>query len=259
MFDTVAFRNRVLACENLDGTHVESDDAAFSEMLGRIGFDYLWIDTEHTHMDYEHVRTHITTAHYAGAAALIRVHIDDLNHTKRVIEMGPAGVIFPMVQTAEQAARAMDSCLYPPLGTRGFGPKGAVHYGTDDMEEYIREEPKRLARFIQIETALTVKNLPEIVKNPYIDGYIIGPCDLAGSIGKLPNYKCKENMALIKEIIHILKDNGKCIGFSIGSIDPAEIQGWRDMGINMISSGGDYNYVLNGAKRFLAEFRKKKA
>lgn len=96
----------------------------------------------------------------------------------------------------------------------------------------------------------------EIIRNPYIDGYIFGPCDLAGSIGKLPNYKDPENVALIKEAIAILKDHHKCIGLSIGSIDPEEVRCWRDMGINMISSGGDYNYVVAGAKKFLADFRK---
>lgn len=258
MIDCIAFRNRVLACENLDGVHVESIDSAFSEIFARIGFDYLWIDTEHTAMDYTHVQSHINVCHAMGAAALVRVHMNDINHTKRILEMGPAGIIFPMVNTAEMAAEAMASCLYPPLGKRGFGPKGAAHFGVDDIEEYISEEPKRLSRFIQIEHVDAVRNLREIVKNPYIDGYIFGPCDLCGSIGKLPNYKSHENIALIKEAISILKDNNKCIGLSIGSIDPEEIHSWRNMGINMISTGGDYNYAVASAKKYLADFRKAK-
>ena len=257
MYNSVAFRNRVLACENLDGTHVESTDPSFSEIFARAGFDYLWIDTEHTAMEYAQVQSHINICHAMGAAALVRVHMNDINHTKRILEMGPSGVIFPMVTTAEMADEAMASCLYPPLGVRGFGPKGAVHFGVDDIAEYIQDEPNRLSRFIQIEHVKTVRNLPEIVKNPYIDGYIIGPCDLSGSIGKLPNYKDPENIALIKESIAILKEHHKCIGLSIGSTDPEEIHRWRDMGINMISSGGDYNYAVTGAKKSLADFRKR--
>ena len=255
MFDCKTFRNRVLACEQLVGTHVESNDPAFSELLGHAGFDYLWIDTEHTSMSYEQVQAHILAAHYAGTAAVVRVHINDINHTKRILEMGPAGVIFPMVSTAEMAAAAMESCLYPPIGKRGFGPKRAASYGFEDLTEYIHDEPNRLSRFIQIETAEAVDNLPEIVKNPLIDGYIIGPCDLCGSIGKLPDYKCPENIALVKRIVEILKAHGKCIGLSVGDFRREEYMFWKDMGINMISTGGDYNYVIAAAKNYISAIR----
>ena len=255
MFDSVNFRNRVLAREALVGVHAESNDPAFSEIFGQAGYDYVWIDTEHTSMSYEQIQAHILAAHYAGAAALVRAHINDLNHTKRILEMGPSGIIFPMVSTPEMAQAAMESCLYPPLGIRGFGPKRAVNYGVDDMAEYVKEQPRRLAKFIQLESAEAVKNLPEIVKNPLIDGYIIGPCDLSGSIGHLPDYKCPENLALIREIVKILNDHGKCIGLSIGFASRDEYLFWRNMGINMISTGGDYYFAVTSAKQYIADIR----
>ena len=258
MFNTAVFRNRVLACEKLDGVHVESCDPSFSEIFARIGFDYLWIDTEHTTMDYMQIQNHINACHAMGAAALVRAHVNDINHTKRILEMGPSGIIFPMVNTPEMAAEAMASCLYPPLGVRGFGPKGAVHFGVDDTSEYVRDAPSRLSRFIQIEHVEAIRNLPEIVKNPHIDGYIFGPCDLSGSIGKLPDYRNPENIALIREAVAILKANHKCIGLSTGDADPEEVRTWRDMGINMISAGGDFYYAVASARKFLTDLRKPK-
>ena len=255
MFDPVSFRRRVLARERLIGTHLESTDAAFGEILGHAGFDYIWIDTEHTAMSYEQVQHHILAVQYCGAAALVRVHINDLNHTTRILEMGPAGVIFPMVSTPEQADAAMRSCLYPPVGIRGFGPKGAARYGHEDLATYVREQPERLARFIQLETELAVRNLREIVRNPLIDGYIFGPVDLSGSIGVLPNYKHPNNLALIREAVSILQDNGKCIGLSIGDFSREEYDFWAQMGINMISTGGDYNYATACARNYVATIR----
>ena len=131
-----------------------------------------------------------------------------------------------------------------------------MHWGADDLQEYIDHSDERLCRFIQIETAQAVKNLPEIVKNPYIDGYIFGPCDLSGSIGELNNVFGEHTIALIKEAIAILKENKKCIGVSTGSDDPAVLQFWHDLGINMISTGVDYDYMRRAAVKNLANIRK---
>ena len=126
----------------------------------------------------------------------------------------------------------------------------------DDANEYIKKSDEQLCRFIQIETITAVKNLPEIVKNPYIDGYIFGPCDLSGSIGELNNIFGEHTIALIKEAIAILKENKKCIGVSTGSDDPKIVQFWHDLGINMISSGVDYDYMWRAAQRNLQNIRK---
>jgi 2-dehydro-3-deoxyglucarate aldolase/4-hydroxy-2-oxoheptanedioate aldolase len=106
----------------------------------------------------------------------------------------------------------MKSTLYPPLGNRGCGPLLAVLYGETPIKEYIDDQLNNLCRFIQIESITAVKNLPEIIKNPYIDGYIFGPFDMSGTIGRLSNVYCDENMSLIKESVKLLKENGKYIG-----------------------------------------------
>ena len=139
--------------------------------------------------------------------------------------------------------------LYPPLGNRGCGPLRAVMYGNTPIKEYIDDQLNNLCRFIQIESITAVKNLPEMVKNPYIDGYILGPFDLSGTIGKLSDVYCEENMALIKETISILKANGKCVGMSMTSTDEAEQRKWYELGANMVTSGADFDYIAKGAKK----------
>ena len=187
---------------------------------------------------------------------IVRVPMHDRNFVKKVLEMGVDGIIFPMVNTPEEAEQDISYVMYPPHGVRGFGPLGAVHWGMDDANEYIKKSDEQLCRFIQIETITAVKNLPEIVKNPYIDGYIFGPCDLSGSIGELNNVFGEHTIALIKEAIAILKENKKCIGVSTGSDDPKIVQFWHDLGINMISSGVDYDYMWRAAQRNLQNIRK---
>lgn len=249
-------KKKVLACAKICGTHISLNDPVICEILGYAGFDFLWIDTEHTSIDYNDLLRHLSSARMTATPALVRVHINDYNHVKRVLEMGPDGIIFPMISTAAEADSAMKSCMYPPDGRRGFGPLGAVRYGYDDVNEYINMVNNKLCRFIQIETKETVDNLPEIIKNPYIDGYIFGPCDLSGSVGELNNVFGDNTVLLIKKSIEIIKNAGKCIGISIGSDDVDTIGFWHGMGINMISSGVDYNYLLRGAKQNLSNIKK---
>lgn len=248
-------KQKLMNNEKLVGTHISMTDGTISELYGYVGFDFIWVDTEHTPIDYASLLSHLNGARLAGTPAIVRLSIHDSNHTKRVLEMGPEGVVFPMINTAEEADFAMKSCMYPPYGTRGFGPLRAVRYGTDDVADYIRNGSMELCRFIQIESETAVKNLPEIVKNPYIDGYIFGPNDLSGSIGELGNVFGDRTISLIKEAIAILRAHNKPIGVSSGTTDPDVLKFWYDLGIHMISAGVDYDYILKGAAANLKQVR----
>lgn len=238
------------------GTHISMTDSIASEVLGAIGFDFVWIDTEHSENNYTSLRNHITAVNAGGSAAIVRVSMHDFNHVKRVLEMGPDGIVFPMINTAAEADAAMRATLYPPEGNRGFGPLRAVRYGLDDLDEYITVESKKLCRFIQIETETAVRNLPEILQNPYIDGIIFGPCDLSGSIGELNQVFGERTQALIRHAIDLIRPTGKAIGVSTGSFDPAVTGFWYNLGINMISSGTDYDYILQTARENCRNLRK---
>ena len=248
-------KEKVLAREQLCGTHMALNHSGITEILASLGYDFIWIDTEHTSLAWEDLRLHLLSAKVGGSPAIVRVPMDDFNFTKKLLEMGPAGIIFPQVETAEQADFVMKSTLYPPEGYRGFGPLGAVGYGNRELKDYIANADRELCRFIQLESETAVKNLPEIVKNPWIDGYIFGPMDLSASIGCLGDIFGERTVSLIKEAVKILQDNGKTIGVSTGSDDPAVIQFWHDLGINMISSGVDYAYMRDAAVRNLAGIR----
>lgn len=243
--------------EKLVGSHISMTDSIVSEVLGNIGFDFIWIDSEHSENSYTSIRNHITAINAGGTPALVRVARNDYNHMKRILEMGPQGIVVPMVNTAEEAENAMKYCTYPPYGIRGFGPLRAVHYGLNSTDAYINEVENSFLRFIQIETETAVRNLPEIVKNPHIDGYFFGPCDLSGSIGELGQIYGEHTQKYIREAIGILKATGKPIGVSLGTTDPEQIAFWEKLGINIISTGTDYDYILQGAKQNLQNVRTK--
>jgi 2-dehydro-3-deoxyglucarate aldolase/4-hydroxy-2-oxoheptanedioate aldolase len=242
------FKERLLNHEKLIGMEVDLCDPCISEMIALQGFDFLWIDTEHEAIDYHTALLHIIAAHSGGAASLVRIPWNEPYLAKRILEMGSDGIIFPMINSYEEAKKAIESCLYPPLGNRGFGPRRVVGYDGDNNNAYIAGAPDALCRFIQIEHAAAVAAMEKMAEIPYLDGFIIGPCDLSGSVGKLNDLYCPENTALIDAAIAKSKKAGKPIGVAYGGTTEKEHRWWFDRGIDFISSGSDIGAIVAGAK-----------
>lgn len=243
----MTLREKIESGQFVKGTHINLNDPSIAKIVSKLGFDYIWIDCEHSYLSYENLLSHIMTIQAAGGTAIVRVPQHDFTATKKIIEMGPDGIVFPMIRSKEEADELVSYTLYPPEGNRGFGPNNAVSYGLEDVQEYIHNN-KKMLRFIQIEHINLVNDLENVIKNPYIDGYIFGAQDLSGSIGELTNVFGENTQSLIKKSIEVLKKNNKVIGISINENDVATIQKWRDMGIQMISAGSDFTILAMGMK-----------
>ena len=235
--------------EKLIGTHINFCDVSIGRIAGLAGYDFIWIDMEHNYISFESLLALIIAVKSTGTPVIVRAPQDDLTATKKILEMGPDGIIFPMIRTAEEANRIISNTLYPPFGKRGFGPMNAVGYGAEDVLSFVQNNHKTMCRFIQIEHADAVKNIDEIMKNEFIDGYIIGANDLSGSIGELCNVFGENTTALIKEAITKLKAAGKYVGVSTGELIESTFKHWSDMGVDMISAGADFDFLTFGMKR----------
>ena len=115
------------------GTHCSSEDIGLYEMCGPLGYDYVWIDNEHAGLTVPIVRNGIVGTNAGGCAALVRIRCNDPALVKPILECGPDGIIFPMINCPDEAEKAVKSCLYPPMGTRGFGPLRAINYGINSF------------------------------------------------------------------------------------------------------------------------------
>ena len=231
------------------GTHVSLADTCICDIMGRMGFDYLWIDLEHTALSIEQALVHITITQARGSAALVRVPPDDYVTLKRILEIGPDGIIFPMVESAEHAKKLVDYTLYPPIGNRGFGPRGAIGYGLEDVNRYLEYGSKALCRFVQIETRGAYEDLDGILANPWIDGVIVGPCDLAGQYGSLTDVMAADRLDMIRDISMRAKAAGKRAGLSFGDDSRQTLDTWFSLGVDMLSVAGDTHWLIDGAKR----------
>lgn len=241
-------RQKIENKEKIIGTLVCLTDPCLCEIVGNTGYDCVWIDTEHTYMSPKDVLCHLNASRSVNIPAVVRLPQSDLTETKRILEMGPDGIIFPMVRTVEEIKELVNFTLYPPYGNRGFGPIRAIGYGKTDAKEYVDKKSLDLCRFIQIEHKDAIENLEEIVKIPYIDGYIFGANDLSGSLGEPLQVFEEKTFSQIKHAVQILKKHNKYIGIA-GGMNEKDIKIWTSLEIDMLFAGGDWNFLYEQNKK----------
>ncbi|MDR1519638.1 MAG: 4-hydroxy-3-methylbut-2-en-1-yl diphosphate synthase, partial [Planctomycetota bacterium] len=112
------------------GGHIFLPNPAMAEAMVHFGYKFIWIDGEHGAFDKGQILAHITAVNGAGAGAFVRVAAGEPAIIKPILEMGPDGIIIPMVNSVDAAVRVMSACRYPPAGARGYGPRRANRYGT---------------------------------------------------------------------------------------------------------------------------------
>ncbi len=236
------------------GTHCSNTELDFYEMCGLLGYDYVWIDNEHAGMTQPMIKNAIIATNAGGCCALVRVPDHQMCNIKPIIECGPDGVIFPMVNTADQARQCVSHCTYPMKGTRGFGPLRGLDYGTKPLKEYIATVDKSLLKLMQCEHVESVRNLDEILEVEGVDGIICGPMDLSASVGKMGNYFDPEVMDLMQQIIDKCKAHNKPFGLSIG-VDMKLVAFWIEQGASFLSMGTPLDYFREMSKDIIQQAR----
>lgn len=243
-------RQKLESKKKILGTLVSLTDPCLCEIMGNLGYDCVWIDTEHTYMSHKEVLCHLNAAKSANIPAIVRLPQNDLTETKRVLEMGPDGILFPMARTVEEFKSLIDMTLYPPHGTRGFGPLRAIGYGETDAVEYVTKKSLELCRFVQLEHIDAIDNLEEIAQIPYIDGFIFGPNDLSGSLGEFLNVFGDTTISKIKYAIEVLRKHNKIVGLA-GGASEHDIKIWSELDLDMLFAGADWCFVYGQGKETL--------
>jgi len=241
--------------EVIIGTHITCMDPLQTEIIGNAGFDYLWIDTEHTYMEKTVLINHLIAARACRIPAFVRIPWNDQVLAKPVLDMGADGIIFPMIKTKEDAEYAVKSCMYPPYGFRGFGPRRSTQFGKYSTQDYIKETHKKIVKLIQIETKEAVDNIDKIAALPDVGVIVIGPMDLSGAFGKLSQTKDPEIQNIYRYVAQHGRAAGKPVLVSTGSYDVENIRFWVSCGVNMITIGNEPGYLNEGLRNTLESFK----
>lgn len=241
--------------EVLVGTHITCNDPLLTEIIGNAGFDYLWIDTEHACIEKTMLLNHLIAARASQIPAFVRIPWNDPVLAKPVLDMGADGIIFPMIKTAEDAELAVKSCLYPPEGIRGFGPRRATQFGLCPTNEYIQTEHKNIVKLLQIETKEAVDHIDEIAATPGVGVIVIGPMDLSGAFGKLGQTQDPEMKQIYRYVAEHGRAAGKPVLVSTGGYNKENLRFWAGIGVNMITVGNEPGYIQDGLRTTMKNFR----
>jgi 2-keto-3-deoxy-L-rhamnonate aldolase RhmA len=232
------------------GMVISLSDPAVSELAGDAGWDFTWIDMEHSPMGIETALGHVMAARGTNTAPFIRVPGNDPVLIKPILELAPAGIIIPMVNSAEEATAAVSACRYPPHGIRGCGPKRGMLYGALPFKDYLEISKTDPMIIIQIEHIKALEKLDEILSVDGIDSICVGPCDLSASMGKLGETDDLEVEVVIDKICAKAREANVMIGSAIG-YDQKAISKWQERGARWLAVAGDYGCIMSVSKDIL--------
>lgn len=229
------------------GSWVTIGHPSVVEVMANAGFDWLTIDLEHTSIDLQTAHVLISTIQAKGMKALVRVSKNEEVAIKKVLDMGADGVIVPMINSQEDAVKAVEYVKYPPVGKRGVGLFRAQNYGLG-FEEYKKWVNDEVVIIAQIEHIEAVKNIDKIISTQGIDGTIIGPYDLSGSMGYPGDYNRSDVKEAIEQVKKSCKKHNVPYGFHVIESDPSKLQSKIDEGCTFLAYSTDFFFLGDSSR-----------
>ncbi len=232
---------------------IAAPSAITAQAMAAAKWDALTVDLQHGTADYHDLLTLLPIIEASGASPMVRVPWLDEAIIMRVLDAGAMGVIAPMIETAEQAARFVSACRYPPEGGRSFGPVRARLSWPVDYT--VTSANASVLAFAMIETRKAVEAIDEIIAVPGLSGIYIGPSDLALSYGHPPRFdpEVEEVVDLIALIRRKTSEAGIRCGLHCGTSGYAvKAAGW---GMDLVTVGSDARFVEAGAMEATNAFR----
>jgi 4-hydroxy-2-oxoheptanedioate aldolase len=222
---------------------------AMAERLARLGWDYVSLDAQHGLFDYAGMLAALTAIDAGGrAVGMVRVVSNDAAPIGRALDAGAAGVIVPLINSAEDAAKAVAASRYPPTGIRSYGPmRSMLRIGPTPAEA-----DEAVIVLAMIETPEGLDNVEAIAATPGVDGLYIGPSDLTIAVGGTtstdPSVADAFEAALVR-VRRACEDNGIAAGLHTRSGEEAAKR--MSEGFTLLSVAGDAQHLEAAAKAHL--------
>jgi 2-keto-3-deoxy-L-rhamnonate aldolase RhmA len=234
------------------GTWVMSGSPIVAEAIGCAGFDWGVIDMEHSPLDL------MTVVHLLQAVAgtkmtpVVRLPWNDTVTVKRVLDAGAQTLMFPFVQNADEARKAVAATRYPPQGVRGMAAMGrASRFGTNP--NHYQTANKQVGVILQLETPQAVAQLEAIAAVEGVDALFLGPADLSGAMGHVGGLTHPAVTELMVEAVARCKAVGKPVG-TVGGTAEVVAQ-YRASGFDYLAIGSDLGLLMRAAQAAVAALR----
>jgi 2-dehydro-3-deoxyglucarate aldolase len=234
------------------GTWMTAASPIVAEAVGHAGFDWGVVDMEHTPLDMMDLVHMLQALAGTKLVPVVRVPWNDVVTVKRVLDAGATTLMFPFVQNADEAARAVAATRYPPEGVRGLaGMSRASRFGT--APNHFVNANRQVGVIVQIETLKALDQLEAIAAVASVDSLFIGPSDLSASMGHVGQPTHPEVMDVMAKAAQRCKRLGKPIG-TVG-LNPEAVAQYRAAGYDYVGIASDLGLLMQGAKAVIAALR----
>lgn len=244
-------RKRLNNGELLLGTILSLDSPDAAEILSGIGFDWIFIDAEHSTLDPHHLKA-LFQAAGEPTPCVVRLPALDEIAVKKTLDAGAAGLLVPQINTADQVQQLVQWGRYYPHGSRGLGFGRAQGYGLK-VGEYLENANENILLSVQAESSQAVDNIESIVGVPGLDAVLVGPYDLSASMGLPGQVDHPEVKASIQHVANVCFQAHMPIGIfgmTAGAVRPYIQQGFRFIvcGVDSVLLGNAARQLLEGLR-----------
>jgi 4-hydroxy-2-oxoheptanedioate aldolase len=222
-----------------------------AEIVAGAGFDWVMIDREHSHTDLATMVHQLQIFGGTGTVPLVRPTWNDPVEVKRILDAGAPGLLFPMVQSADEARAAVAACRYPPEGVRGVaGLTRAADFGRNPR--YFAEAAAQIAVLVQAESVATLDAI-ETLAVEGVDGVFFGPADIAADMGYLDD----PGNPAVWDAIHAAAETLMARGVPVGTLvlDPAHARALLARGFTFVGCGADVMLLRQAVDDLAARVR----
>jgi 2-keto-3-deoxy-L-rhamnonate aldolase RhmA len=245
------FRNR----EKLFGGWVSYAHPSIVETFALAGFDFLAIDMEHSTISLEQAQRIIAASQSEGVPCLPRPVSHSNDWIKPILESGADGLIIQMVNTPDELEAICNHVKYPPQGARSFGVNRAQSYGFE-FGKYVEEWNEASTLIVQIESIQAVENIENLLANKTVDGVMVGPYDISGSLGVPGELNHPKVIEASRIVIEACERAGVSCGTQLADVSEESINDLFALGYTYAILGSDLFVLWKWAEK-MKELMKK--
>jgi 2-keto-3-deoxy-L-rhamnonate aldolase RhmA len=227
------------------GTFLNMGSPLAAEACAIAGFDWLLVDLEHGGRGEESLLGQVLAGAAHDVPVIVRVETIDRIRSGHVLDLGANGVMFPRINSRDDAVEAVSNLLYPPLGRRGVATYNRS-CGFGAHPEALENANERILCVVQIETKGALEDLKAIASTPGVDVLFVGPRDLSQALGCPGDTGSEVFQSALEEVITAAHEAGIAAG--ILTSRPEDVDHYSDRGFRFIGVGSDSSLLASIAK-----------
>ena len=244
-------KNRLSRNRGALGAWTSLGHPSIAEIFAASGVDFIGIDLEHSTISLDQAQRIIAAAHAGGVACLPRISSHNGEQIKRLLDSGADGIIVPMVCTSAEVSKIAEWTKYPPVGRRSYGVARAQQYGFD-FADYTASWNARSTIIIQIEAISAVNCIDELLSHDAVDGAMIGPYDMSGSLGIPGQITDPRVMEACNKVVDACKRHGKACGTQVVDVTEQSVSEALHSGFTFVVLSSDVFILWKWGERVRA-------